>query len=169
MIFPKIETERLFLRTLTLEDAESVAEHFSDIEVSHFVDIGPNESAEDIITFHINDTGCRWGIFLKEKPIKLIGTCGYHCWLRNEKKPEAEIGFDLSKSYWGKGYMKEAMVPLITFCFNVMGLSNINTFIHTENIRSKKFIKKLGFLRTDEIKDTHHKYILNKIDSEFGT
>ena len=165
MIFPKIETERLFLRTLAIEDTEAVAEHFFDIEVSRFVDIGPSERAEDIISFHMNDTGCRWGIFLKEKQNKLIGTCGYHCWLRNEKVPEAEIGFDLSKSCWGKGYMKEAMVPVITFGFNIMELSNINAFIHTENIRSKKFIKKLGFQLTDENKDSLHKYTLNKIDS----
>lgn len=160
-----METERLFLRTLTIKDVEAVTVHFSDFEVSRYMDIGPGESAEDIINFHINDSGCRWGIFLKEKPIKLIGTCGYHCWLRNEKEPEAEIGFDLSKSYWGKGYMREAMVPVITLGFDIMGLSAINAFIQTKNKRSKKLIEKLGFQCTDEIKDTHHKYILNKTDS----
>lgn len=110
----------------------------------------------------MNDTGCRWGIFLKEKQINLIGTCGYHCWLRNEKEPEAEIGFDLTKDYWGKGYMKEAMIPVIQFGFDAMSLSTINAFIHDDNHRSKKFIKKLGFQITDEIKDGQHKYLLRK-------
>ena len=85
--------------------------------------------------------------------------------LQNKKEPEAEIGYDLSKDYWGKGYMKEAMVPVIKFGFNVMRLSTINAFIHIENIRSNKFIRKLGFLLTEK-KDAQYKYILTLVSSK---
>ena len=141
-----------------------MAEHFSDTEVSRFVEIGENESAKDVITFHINDSGCRWGIFLKEKPAKLIGTCGYHCWLREEKYPEAETVFDLAKAFWGRGYMKEAMIPVIRFGFGSMNLSTINALIHDDNQRCKKFIKKLGFQITHEIKDVRYRFTLSKND-----
>ncbi|WP_193723164.1 hypothetical protein [Paenibacillus sp. P13VS] len=54
IIFPDIVTDRLKLVVLTLDEAE------------------------DIIRFHLEDTGCRWGIFSKTDA-KLIGTRGFYC------------------------------------------------------------------------------------------
>lgn len=159
MIFPQIKTERLFLRTLIPEDAEGVADHFSDIEVSRFVDIGPDETAEEIIEFHAQDSGCRWGVFLKHEN-KLIGTCGFHCWNENVE-PEAEVGFDLTKAYWGKGFMKEAMIPVIKFGCSVMGLSIICANVHVDNVNSQIFVAKLGFLSDGRVIDNHQKFLLS--------
>lgn len=162
MKFPQLNTDRLILRTLSLEDTEVVAEHFSDNEVTRYMDLKPDESAQDIINFHINDSGCRWGIFLN-KGYTLIGTCGYHCWIE-KLEAEAEIGFDLSKAYWGQGYMKEAMMPVINFGFGPMGLSVINAFVHVSNGNSRRFIEKLGFQSDAEISNNHYKYHLKKND-----
>lgn len=93
--FPKIETKRLFLRELTMLDAYSVFKHFSDSNVTHFMDIEPCKDlkeAEEIIQFHIDDSGCRYGLFNKLNH-ELVGTCGFHCWTHGEKS-KAEIGFD---------------------------------------------------------------------------
>lgn len=68
LIFPEIETDRLKLAILTLDDIEAVFKHFSDENVTRFMDISPcrdRNEAEEIIRFHIEDTGCRWGIFSK--------------------------------------------------------------------------------------------------------
>ncbi|WP_141136750.1 GNAT family N-acetyltransferase [Paenibacillus herberti] len=84
--------ERLNLRILTLRDSEGVFKHFSD---------------EEIIAFHIEDLGCRWGLFDKNDN-SLIGTCGFH-YLRNTNDDfTAEVGFDLSKQRWGRGLMVKA-------------------------------------------------------------
>lgn len=83
MIFSDIVTDRLKLVVLTLDETE------------------------DIIRFHLEDTGCRWGIFSKTDA-KLIGTCGFHCWVQGELA-RAEIGFDLAREYWGRGLMQEAL------------------------------------------------------------
>jgi ribosomal-protein-alanine N-acetyltransferase len=40
-IFPEIETERLRLSILTLDDTENVYKHFSDENVTRFMDISP--------------------------------------------------------------------------------------------------------------------------------
>jgi len=42
--FPLLETERMYLRTLTLEDAKGVYCHFSDTEVTKYMDIEPCRS-----------------------------------------------------------------------------------------------------------------------------
>lgn len=48
----------------------------------------------------------------------------------------AEVGFDLSKRYWGKGYMLEAMREVILFGFVGMELSTIDATVEPENDKS---------------------------------
>ena len=137
---------------------DEVEKHFSDYNVSRFVDI--NEKAEDIISFHLNDSGCRWGIFLK-KSDTFIGTCGFHCW--NKDKNQAEIGFDLTKKYWGNDYMKEALISIINFGFVKMNLDKIVVIVDEDNNNSKRFIKKLNFVKSgDKINNNCFEYFINK-------
>lgn len=80
--YPHIKTNRLFMRELTLDDAEAVYRHFSSPEVTAFMDIEVCkniEEVQEIIAFHINDSGCRYGLFNIGND-NLIGTCGFHCW-----------------------------------------------------------------------------------------
>jgi [ribosomal protein S5]-alanine N-acetyltransferase len=39
--FPNVETERLYLRELTLADRQVVFEHFAEPDVTRFMDIEP--------------------------------------------------------------------------------------------------------------------------------
>lgn len=161
--YPEIETSRLFLRELTLLDCESVYQHFSDHKVTEFMDIEPckdNHEAEEIIQFHINDTGCRYGLFLKNSG-ELIGTGGYHCWVQGENS-RAEIGFDLSSKYWGHGYMQEALVELIHMGFEHMNLEYIEATVEQENIRSEKLLEKMNFTKAEELKDNLYYFTLHR-------
>ncbi len=159
--FPEIETERLKLSILTLEDTEAVFRHFSDENVTRFMDISPCKDtgeAEEIIRFHIEDTGCRWGIFSK-LDAQLIGTCGFHCWSQGEQ-PRAEIGFDLAKEFWGKGIMQEALKPVIDFGFKEMSLNFIEATVEQENDKSINLLRKLNFEREIELRDELIYYFL---------
>ncbi len=154
MDFPMIETDRLTLRLLTLNDSEAVFRHFSDEEVTRFMDIPPCREiheAIEIIQFHIEDTGCRWGIFDKQTG-QLAGTCGYHCWVTGTAA-KAEIGFDLSRAYWGQGLMTEALLPVIEFGYGQMGLELIEATVDPGNARSMRLMEVLGFEREAELVD----------------
>jgi len=103
--FPRLETERLVLRLLTLQDAAAVCRHFSDTAVIKFMDIEPCKSvaeAKEIIGFHLRDSGCRWGIFDKVTA-KLLGTCGYHCWVRGGEN--ANLGQSRDRLRFGAGLL----------------------------------------------------------------
>jgi ribosomal-protein-alanine N-acetyltransferase len=55
-VFTELETERLWLRILTLEDNTAVFAHFADEEVTRYMDITPcrdMSEAEEIIRFHL--------------------------------------------------------------------------------------------------------------------
>jgi ribosomal-protein-alanine N-acetyltransferase len=150
MHYPCLETERLYLRELTLDDAPAVQAHFGDPEVTEFMDIDPCkslQSAREIIEYHVQDTGVRWGIFDRQTDA-LIGTCGFHCW--DEAAAQAEIGFDLSRTYWGQGLMREAVEAALAFGFDAMALSEIRAFSDRANARSIRLLERLGFqLRSD--------------------
>ncbi|MFD1737281.1 GNAT family N-acetyltransferase [Bacillus salitolerans] len=76
--YPALQTERIHLRILKMEDSQQIFEHFSDNNVTKFMDIDPCKDikeAEEIIRFHLEDSGCRWGLF---NDTSFMGTVGYH-------------------------------------------------------------------------------------------
>jgi [ribosomal protein S5]-alanine N-acetyltransferase len=150
--FPVMETDRLVLRLLTPEDNVAVFRHFSDEEVTRYMDIPPCKEigeADEIIKYHLDDSGCRWGVFDKQTDV-LMGTCGYHCWVE-DLPAKAEIGFDLSRAYWGQGFMSEAVIRVIHFGFDQMGLDMIEATVDPENGRSMRMLGNLGFQREKEL------------------
>lgn len=161
--FPTFETPRLMLRELALEDTEGVFQLFSDPDVVELMDIEPVQTlaeAEEIISFHINDTGTRWGLFSK-KDGSLIGSCGYHCWHQAESS-SIELGYDLAKAHWGQGLMAEALLAVIDFGFEGLGVSKIEATPHKDNQRSIVLLERLGFDREDELREDQWYYFVMK-------
>ena len=64
---------------------------------------------------------------------EFIGTCGFHCLRRTNDDFIAEVGFDLSKPYWGKGLMSEVIKDIIEFGFTKMGLTMIDATVESKN------------------------------------
>ncbi|WP_409272755.1 GNAT family N-acetyltransferase [Neobacillus sp. SCS-31] len=91
-------------------------------------------------------------MFLKETG-ELVGTCGFHCWERPPGHSKAEIGFDVSSSHWRKGYMLEAVQPIIQFGFEQMKLDYIEATTEPDNLPSQQLLKKLGFIQSAELVD----------------
>ena len=153
-VFEQLETERVALRILTLADSTAVYQHFSDPEVARFVELDEGmddiHDAEKVIRFHLEDTGCRWGIFEKIKG-RLIGTCGFHCWRKGEESC-TEVGYDLERQCWGKGIMQEVLSAVIEYGFSKMDLSRIDAAVDPANHRSRALLKKIGFLREKELR-----------------
>ncbi|NNE90562.1 MAG: GNAT family N-acetyltransferase [Verrucomicrobiales bacterium] len=153
--FPGLETERTVLRILTLDDAEAVRVHFSDPAVTRFMDIEPCESIEEareIIQFHLDDRGCRWGVFLRSDPEDLIGTCGFHAWYPDQNPQESSLGYDLARSHWGLGFMQEVVREMLLFAFDPggMNLRRIVVDVEPENERSIRLLERLGFKRVKD-------------------
>lgn len=81
---------------------------------------------------------------------KAIGSLGVNEY-RQEHYPElenlrgCEIGYVLSKSYWGQGLMPEAVQRVITYLFEEAGLDFIIVGHFDRNSRSRRVIEKCGF------------------------
>ncbi len=147
--FPEIETTRLFLRKISSEDENELFGFFSDPVVMKFYNIEPlktvGEASALIERFSESfskQTAIRWGIAQKYDNA-IIGTCGFHNWVKSSFR--AEIGYELSKSFWGQGIMSEALHAIITFGFKKLELNRIEAVVQPENLSSRGILRKLGF------------------------
>jgi len=150
-IFPEIETDRLILRQVTKDDAESILEYLSDKDVMKHYGLEPFKSTDEALdeiswyqSIFEKKTGIRWGITLKGQE-RVIGSCGFlnivpqHC--------RSEVGFELSKEYWGKGIASEAFEAVIKYGFEKLNLQRIQALIEPPNISSKKLVERKGFIK----------------------
>jgi [ribosomal protein S5]-alanine N-acetyltransferase len=150
MFFNDIETERLSLKNIDIEDRDFIFSQFSDEAVSRYLfDAEPltdMQGADEIITFYIQPEPRlqhRW-IIVRKSDGKKMGTCGFHCW--NQKECKVEVGYDLKEEFWGNGYMQEAMKEIIAFAIAEMRIKEIRACIYIDNQKSIRLAEKLGFV-----------------------
>lgn len=155
--FPKSETERLILRQVEDKDVEQLYEMLSDAEVAKFDYFYPVTSKLEVMKFIERykkelegNEEITWGITLKETN-KLIGTCCLGDF--DEGARRAEIGYDITRTEWGKGYATEALEAVIDFGFNVMNLNRIEATITPGNDASVKVLSKLNFIQEGIVRE----------------
>jgi len=156
--YPRLETERLILRALRLEDAGFILQEWGSPLVTFYMrDEEPLQTLEEaeawmrsLQTPEKTPDFRWWGIELKARG-RLIGTCGYCYW--DTRHHHAEIGYDLWPEYWAQGFMPEALRRLLQHGFQVLDLHRIQATTHTENRRSQRVLEKLGFRREGILRD----------------
>jgi ribosomal-protein-alanine N-acetyltransferase len=149
--FRELESDRLLLRRITVQDSKDLFEIYSNKEVMLYFDdrnaFEDMEEAEQMAKGFAdgidNRTEIRWGIVLKETG-KLIGTCGFHAISDYDKR--IEVGYDLNRVYWGKKIMKDALSLIISFAFEVSDVNRIEAFVEPPNIASRMLLERLGFV-----------------------
>ena len=153
MQFPNLETSRLKLTRLSLEDSKSVFNLFSDESVVKYYDLEAfkelSQSTKLINFFNSRfdeKIGIRWAIRLK-KTNQLIGTCGFNTWNSNMKN--AVIGYDLLPKFWGKGFTAEAVNRIVKSAFlgelPCGALHRIQGDTVPGNTASESLLLKVGF------------------------
>ena len=83
-----------------------------------------------------------WGIVLKDSGA-FVGTCGLDAGYVPEHA-RAELGYVLSREYWGRGLMPEAVRAVIRFGFGRMGLNRVQARCIAENAASARVMEKAG-------------------------
>lgn len=156
-LFPSIETERLVLREVTKNDADSLLAYLSDEQVTRHMGLVPFVSPEDALgeiewyqSIFDNGTGMRWGITIKGKD-RVIGSCGFLN--RTQKHNRSEIGFELSREHWGKGIAAEALSAVIEYGFSELNLNRIEALIEPANSPSQKLVERYGFTKEGLLRD----------------
>ena len=146
---PILETERLVLRPLCIDDAQEVLDCWeSDSDVAKYMfwtshnDINKTREWLEFETSKISaDDWYRWGFVSKETG-ELIGTGLIYF---DDEYKKFEIGYNLGKKAWGYGYTTEAMSEIIRFAKQELCIEEIVGRHAKENPASENVMKKLGF------------------------
>jgi ribosomal-protein-alanine N-acetyltransferase len=155
--FPVLQTERLTLRELNLNDTKAIFRLRTKKEVVEFIDRKTLNNLSETRAFierisklTSNNKGVFWVIESKSNS-QVIGTIG----LRNFEDEEdyAEIGYELEPSYQQKGFMSEAFNVVVEYGFKQMELKTIEAFTHKNNRASIALLEKQKFVFEPEIKD----------------
>lgn len=155
--FPVIETEKLFLKRMALEDQHDVFQMRKDPRMIEFTDSKVDESQEETNTYikKMNegfDEG-KWIIWAIEhkQSKKVIGSISI--WNINLEQKSAELGYGIITDYQNRGFMKEALLSVVDYGFNVMNLSALEAYTEEKNTRSIKLLESCKFYEVNRVKE----------------
>jgi ribosomal-protein-alanine N-acetyltransferase len=142
---------------MTIEDAPNVYNYFSDELVTRYFGLENFKSidqAEQLIAnFHKafeEKKAIRFGIALKGTN-ELIGSIGFHN--ISGLHSRVEIGYEITRKEWNKGYATEALLTATAYMFKTVGINRIGATVRPENIASQQLLKKIGFKEEGVLED----------------
>ena len=148
----KIETERLILRPFEESDLDDFYEYASVDgvgEMAGWEHHANKDKTKEILDLFIKEDKT-FAIYLKSDN-KVIGSLGIEKYGMEDKLTEffnykgREIGYVLSKAYWGMGIMPEAVKAIIHYLFNELNFDFLTCGYYTFNTQSKRVQEKCGF------------------------
>lgn len=141
------ESPRIILRTLIEQDLDALAPILADPDVTRFIG-GPRTREqvrarlEELIAAYDRHGFSKWAVVLRATG-ETIGRCGP---IREtvEGRNEVEVGYDLAKEQWGRGFGREAAQAALAHCFDVLRLPRVISLIAPENLASQAVARRLG-------------------------
>lgn len=152
-----LETERLVLRRFTEDDADNLFDLDGDPEVMRFITGGeptPRDEIEDdvlpeFLLYYEHFSGFGFWAAIERYTGEFLGW--FHFRPPEGGSPdEAELGYRLRKSAWGKGYATEGSRALIRKGFAELGVRRVFAETMAVNLASRRVMEKSGlsYVRT---------------------
>jgi ribosomal-protein-alanine N-acetyltransferase len=144
-----LETQRLILRQLVMEDLDELFALYSDPEIRRYFPDGvknyedTKEELEWFLDGHPEHPELGLWATVHKETGKFIGRCGLLPW-DIDGKFEVEIAYLLDKSFWGQGLATEAAKGILRYGFETLKLSRLICLIDPENIASQNVAKRIG-------------------------
>ena len=143
-LLPNLETERLILRPLSLDDLNAVFKWTGDPRVNKYMIYplykNPEDGREWLSHLYENEKNIDYGFVYKETG-ELIGSGGmyYH-----EDIDTWRIGYNLACDFWKKGLAVEAMKKIIEYGRSKFDIKIIDGEFCVDNYGSRRVMEKLG-------------------------
>lgn len=144
-----LETDRLQLRTLTLDDAEFVLRLLNEPSfIQNIADRGVRtvDQARDYIqkgplaSYEKFGFGL-WMVETKSANVP-IGICGL---IKREVLEDVDIGYALLPEFWSQGYALESASGVMTYAGTQLGLDRVVAVVNPTNTSSIRLLEKMGF------------------------
>jgi RimJ/RimL family protein N-acetyltransferase len=159
-----LETPRLILREMSLDDLDFVAAMLGDAEVMRYYP-----------KCYSRDEALTW----VQRQINRYARHGHGLWLVLDKvagQPvgqvglliqqvrgveEKEVGYLIHRPYWRRGLATEAAAACRDYAFDVLGRQRVIALIRPENVPSQGVARKLGLLpEPDRVRHSNFEHIV---------
>lgn len=155
--FPFRETKNLVLRRMDYNDICDLHEMRKDPRMNEYTDTKPDKNSDETKAYidkmnkGIDDNKwIIWAIQHKQSN-KVIGTMSI--WNIDSEQKSAELGYGIIPDYQGKGLMKEALLNIVDYGFNVMNLKELYAYTEENNIKSIKLLERCNFAEVNRVDD----------------
>ena len=143
-------TERLILRPWQKSDAESLFEYAKNPNIGPIAGWPPHTIVENSLEIirTVLSAPETYAICLKQDN-RAIGSIGLIMPMQSHikaKEDEVEIGYWIGESFWGRGYVPEAVRKIQEYAFNDLGYNAIWCGYYEGNEKSKRAQEKCGFI-----------------------
>lgn len=142
-----LETPRLFLREMTFNDLDFLAEMYGDAEVMRYYPKPLNrkeaeESIEKNIARYQQHGFGMWLVLLKANalPIGRVGLVRQQI----DGQAEDEIGYMIHRPYWQQGFAREAACGVRRYAQGTLGKTRVISLIRPINIPSQRTALSIG-------------------------
>ncbi len=133
--FPHLETSRLALRQVQVEDAERLFQIRNHPDVIRYLDRDADKDVSQVrelilrMENNYRSGNVFWAISLRGSDALIGGIC---FWQMDYQNHRGEVGFLLDPEHWCRGLMHEALTAATAFGFHKMKLHSVlaNTSVH---------------------------------------
>jgi ribosomal-protein-alanine N-acetyltransferase len=167
-----LETDRLTLRHLTLDDLDAMAAIQSDPEVMRYFPAGPRSRGETLrdlercMALQVEHGFSLWAA-VDRSDDSLIGRCGLLP-QSLQGREEVEIAYLIARTHWGRGLATEAALAIRDHGFHRLGLDRLVSIIHRDNLASRRVAEKAGLRPERMIQFMKHRCWLYAIGRPVG-
>ncbi|MEO6447266.1 MAG: GNAT family N-acetyltransferase [Gemmatimonadaceae bacterium] len=147
-----LETPRLSLRHMTLDDAPFILELLSDADFIRFIGHKGVHNLDDAQRYITTGPLASYekngfGLYLVElrETRDSVGMCGF---VKRDTLPHCDIGYAFVPRYRGRGYVVEAASAMLEYGRDVLAITRVLAITDPDNERSIRVLEKIG-LRFD--------------------
>lgn len=151
-----LETRRLALRRLRMDDLEALSALYRDEEVRRYFPEGvlsleeTRRELEWFIDAHPPHPELGLWATIEKETGAFIGRCGLLPW-EIEGRHEVEVAYLLDKRYWGQGLATEAARAIVRNGFERLNLERLIALIDPENLASRRVAERIGMSLEKEV------------------
>lgn len=156
---PILETERLIIRPITLDDVEAYFEMDSQPEVHTYLRVQPLQTVDEarVIVEALQNQYEEFGVgrvgVIEKESGDFIGWTGFKYIEEkeeiNNRYDYLDFGYRYRKEAWGKGFATEAAKACMEYYKVEMTHFKLNAITHVDNQASRNVLEKIGFEITE--------------------
>ena len=155
-----LETERLTLAPLTVDDAPLIYPFLSDAEVMSNLDQEPIEDPDEVasrVAAQVDEMAAGDAAYWAIRHTLSGAFLGYCEFIDIDRRHDrAEIRFVIARNGWGQGFGAEAVSALLAHVAGG-GLKSLVASIHVGDNRAERLLERLGFKAEGYLKGAVHR------------